>query len=101
MTEARLKGILPPDAFADETRPDIVESPQLTPEQFAVNEVRSLMNAHYCYEPPIWYGQPYHVIVICEKLAQFPMLKRLLKDWQVEILILKGGYSLHGDIRRH
>jgi hypothetical protein len=95
-TEARHKGILPPDAFTDETRPDIVTYPRLPPEEFASEWAYKFATAHKEYNPPIWYGQPYHVIIMCEKLAQFAMLQHLTAEWQVDIQILRGhiGYTV-------
>jgi hypothetical protein len=80
VTLARHRGIIPPNAFTDETRPDVDEGSNQTPAEYASDVARNVIEAHRFFGSPRWYGQPYHVIVICEKLAQLPMLRHILKD---------------------
>jgi len=82
LTDARHKGIIPPDAFVDETRPDVYQYSDYTPEQYAHSVSKYLAEAHEEYSPPIWHDQLYHVEVWIEKMAQFSMIEHISEGKQ-------------------
>lgn len=94
ITEARHLGIIPPDAFSDETRPDLDEPSDMDPQEYASEVAHQLMvSAPNGYKPPRWTGQKYHVVFLCEKLAQADMVKHILQDKQVTLMIARGHNS--------
>ncbi len=93
LVEARHKKILPPDAFIDETRPDVDEVLDENPEWFAYRQINAITRAHEYYEPPRWHDQVYHVEVWCEKMAQASMIEHILEDKQLSIQINRGHPS--------
>jgi len=94
ITEARHLGMLSPDAFSDETRPDLDEPEDRDPQEYATDAVHQLMaSAPNGYKPPRWTGQKYHVVVLCEKLAQADMVKHILHDKQITLMVARGHNS--------
>jgi hypothetical protein len=93
ITEARHLGIIRPDAFSDETRPDLDEPPDQAPEEYAMQQAQWIVYATQNYTKPRWRNQKYHVLVLLEKLAQSDMVKHILADKQVTLMVARGNNS--------
>ena len=106
-SKARIKGELPIDCFADNTRSIIQEFSDihLEPKEYIKRYVDYLENIskNYPLQIPKWYNQPHYVEVWIEKDALSGTFRKILKDRQVRIVPNKGFSSLsfiHDNIER-
>jgi hypothetical protein len=96
LTDARLAGIIPIDAFTDDSRAQVetIDS-SITPDVYALAETYSfrddVMNS---YQPPRWYKQPIYVEVWVEKQSLWETFTGILQDRQVVIVANKGFAGL-------
>jgi hypothetical protein len=106
-SNARMKGELPIDCFADQSR-SIIEDfndEYIDPKEYIENVIVHLEHipTMYSLKIPKWYNQPHYVEVWIEKDALSGTFRKILKDSQVRIVPNKGFSSLtfiHHNIER-
>jgi hypothetical protein len=106
-SDARMKGELPIDCFADQSR-SIIEDfndEYLEPKEYIkmyLDHLKNISN-NYPLHIPKWHNQPHYVEVWIEKDALSSTFQSILKDSQVRIVPNKGFSSIsfiHHNIER-
>ena len=106
-SDARMKGELPIDCFADQTRSIIKDfnDEYINPNEYIERELAYIENFPKIYRNliPKWHNQPHYLEIWIEKDALSSTFQSILKDSQVRIVPNKGFSSIsfiHHNIER-
>jgi hypothetical protein len=100
LTRARLEGIIPFEAIADETRPIVIWDCHHTPRSFAKREIDNFLKGYW---RDLLQSQPNHIELVAEKLTIEGTIRPVLMKYCIPYTIGRGYASLdprHKLVRR-